>query len=1025
MATDLERLVVSLDADIRKFDAAMRKATATFNSEARKVEVRSKALQSSVAFSLSDLSKGFAVGAGFTAAIVAFKNLADAATRTQNSLKIAGLGGAELTAVYQKLFAAAQENATPIEELTQLYARASLSQKDLGASTERMVKFTENVSKALRVQGGDIESARGALLQLSQALGGGTVRAEEFNSIQEGALPVLQAVAAGLKRAGGSVAELRRIMLAGELSSKDFFDAFERGAPLLDEKLKGSVLTIGQALTKFNNTLQDFVGRIDSIGGVSSKVVEAIGRLSTVIDNLGKTASLVANSDLGAFVGKLNEIFDEINPLYRALEGAENLINNLPQAIQTHDLNRASEDINVVKEALTEMFNRIAEAPDDWVAPSVKAGLADLKKQIDENAISAEEAKKRLAEYAQGSSIKGAETAGNSYIAQETSRFNEFIDAILVAKKQVEELKNALATGATGVLDQPLGVMARPNTAARDTSIYSDTVKRNEFFQQRDAEAMKTDLEKNVDTRAKAIIEAANKVGISLNEAAARIQARSELAAETAVSTTNKSIANATDLIKQFEGFRPDPYWDKNAFRVGYGSDTVTLADGTIQKVVQGMKISVEDANRDLARRIGEFQQGIRDKIGATTFDSMNEQQQAALTSIAYNYGSLPQRLVDAIKTGSTESVYEAIRGLRTDNGGINASRRDQEAQLYLTGAAPGIKQGIENRESFQEKLAEQQRMLQQLKEETGLRASLNPLVSDYGRKLSELEKAQELLNLAQQEGTAAGRELTSATQLLTGDLSKLTPEARTQAEAMRALATQYGQTSAAAEQLKASQEAAVKSSTESLELAKSVVGGILTDIRSALSDGKITWKEWGQIAVNALNKVADKLQEMLLNQLFSPNALGGLFGGLGTTSTFTPTTTLGGFLGFDKGGYTGAGGKYQAAGIVHKGEYVFDQESVRRIGLPTLRALQQYADGGYTGGVPGIPMLQGRHYGPREDIHVVVDDEGSLRAYVQREGRRTEARIATTTKSTFDNYRRNELHSDISGHAKNPRRRG
>ena len=37
---------------------------------------------------------------------------------------------------------------------------------------------------------------------------------------------------------------------------------------------------------------------------------------------------------------------------------------------------------------------------------------------------------------------------------------------------------------------------------------------------------------------------------------------------------------NAFDLIKRFEGFRTTPYWDVNAYRTGYGSDTVTLADG-------------------------------------------------------------------------------------------------------------------------------------------------------------------------------------------------------------------------------------------------------------------------------------------------------------------------------------------------------------------------------------------------------------------------------------------------------------
>ncbi|HBR5152274.1 phage tail protein [Klebsiella pneumoniae] len=45
--------------------------------------------------------------------------------------------------------------------------------------------------------------------------------------------------------------------------------------------------------------------------------------------------------------------------------------------------------------------------------------------------------------------------------------------------------------------------------------------------------------------------------------------------------------------------------------------------------------------------------------------------------------------------------------------------------------------------------------------------------------------------------------------------------------------------------------------------------------------------------------------------------------------------------VGFASGGYTGPGGKYQPAGIVHKGEYVFDQVSTNRIGVSQLEALR------------------------------------------------------------------------------------
>lgn len=57
--------------------------------------------------------------------------------------------------------------------------------------------------------------------------------------------------------------------------------------------------------------------------------------------------------------------------------------------------------------------------------------------------------------------------------------------------------------------------------------------------------------------------------------------------------------------------------------------------------------------------------------------------------------------------------------------------------------------------------------------------------------------------------------------------------------------------------------------------------------------------------------------------------------------------------IGFAEGGFTGQGNKYDPAGIVHAGEYVFNAQRVREIGLDNLIRLDRmsgYADGGYVG---------------------------------------------------------------------------
>lgn len=50
--------------------------------------------------------------------------------------------------------------------------------------------------------------------------------------------------------------------------------------------------------------------------------------------------------------------------------------------------------------------------------------------------------------------------------------------------------------------------------------------------------------------------------------------------------------------------------------------------------------------------------------------------------------------------------------------------------------------------------------------------------------------------------------------------------------------------------------------------------------------------------------------------------------------------------VGFAEGGYTGPGGKYQPAGVVHAGEYVFNAAAVRNLGVPVLDWLHRVSAG-------------------------------------------------------------------------------
>jgi GH24 family phage-related lysozyme (muramidase) len=142
-------------------------------------------------------------------------------------------------------------------------------------------------------------------------------------------------------------------------------------------------------------------------------------------------------------------------------------------------------------------------------------------------------------------------------------------------------------------------------------------------------------------------------------------------------------------LLQQFEGFRDTPYWDVNHYRVGYGSDTITKPDGTIATVQPGMKVTQDDAMRDLQRRTGETQADIKSSIGEDAWNKLTPQARASLTSVAYNYGHLPYSVQSAAAGGDHSKIAAAISGLSGANNGVNADRRQAEANNVLGIGAP------------------------------------------------------------------------------------------------------------------------------------------------------------------------------------------------------------------------------------------------------------------------------------------------------------------------------------------------
>lgn len=114
------------------------------------------------------------------------------------------------------------------------------------------------------------------------------VSAQEFNSVNEGARPILMAVAAGLDAAGGSVSKLKTLVNEGKLSGKQFFEAFIKGLPQIEGMAANSTETISQGWTKVTNALTKYIGETDESMSASQRLV---GGLNTLADNFGASSA--------------------------------------------------------------------------------------------------------------------------------------------------------------------------------------------------------------------------------------------------------------------------------------------------------------------------------------------------------------------------------------------------------------------------------------------------------------------------------------------------------------------------------------------------------------------------------------------------------------------------------------------------------------------------------------------------------------------------------------------------------------
>ncbi|KAB0538467.1 tape measure domain-containing protein [Pseudochrobactrum saccharolyticum] len=304
MATDLEKLVVQLSADIRGFDRELAKMNGISNRQFRAVENRARQMNKNLdaifARSFSGLTAPL-TGIGAALSVREVARYADAWTVAGNKLAAAGQVASMQARSLEDLNKIANDTRSGISETADLYAKLMRSTKGVAQSEMEVARATEIVNKAFKAGGAAASEQAAGILQLGQGLGSGMLQGDELRSVRENAPMLAQAIADYFKV---SIAGLKDLGAEGKLTSDKVFKAILAAQPQIEAAFNKTNSTISDGLTKVNNAMTQYVGETDKGLGASQRLIAGLNALA---DNFDTTADIVlklAAIIAGALVGR-------------------------------------------------------------------------------------------------------------------------------------------------------------------------------------------------------------------------------------------------------------------------------------------------------------------------------------------------------------------------------------------------------------------------------------------------------------------------------------------------------------------------------------------------------------------------------------------------------------------------------------------------------------------------------------------------------------------------------------------------
>ncbi|MDO6706793.1 tape measure protein [Photobacterium sp. 1_MG-2023] len=235
-------------------------------------------------FSKSVAAATVAVGALTTGlGVRELARYSDAWKDVTNRLTLATNTTQELEQAQQAVFSIAQDTRSELGATAILYQKLSMAGQEHIQGQQDLAAITQTVNKAVALSGSTAAGAEAAIIQLSQGLGAGALRGEEFNSVLENAPRLIQLLADSL---GVPIGKMKELASNGQLTSERVIKAIRDQSSVIDSEYSRTLPKISEGWTQVENSVTRAVGALDEATGASQSVYSILDQVSSALDSV-------------------------------------------------------------------------------------------------------------------------------------------------------------------------------------------------------------------------------------------------------------------------------------------------------------------------------------------------------------------------------------------------------------------------------------------------------------------------------------------------------------------------------------------------------------------------------------------------------------------------------------------------------------------------------------------------------------------------------------------------------------------